>query len=41
MKVLGHRIHFEPPKEEKLSTKNKSVEFMPSPKCPLFGGSPV
>ena len=30
---------FEPPKEEKLSAKNKSVEFMMSPKCPLFGDS--
>ena len=32
-------IHFEPPKEENLSTKNKLVEFMSSPKCPLCGGS--
>ena len=32
-------IHFESPKEENLSTKNKSAEFMLSPKCPLFGGS--
>ena len=29
-------IHFEPPKEEYLSTKNKSVEYMLSRKCPLF-----
>ena len=34
-------IHFEPPKEENLSTKNKSAEFMSSPKSPLFGGSSV
>ena len=32
-------IHFEPPKEENLSTKSKSIEFMSNPKCPLFGGS--
>ena len=32
-------IHFVPPKEENLSTKNKSAEFMPAPKCSLFGGS--
>ena len=34
-------IHFEPPKEDNLSTKNKSAEFMLSPKCPLFRGSTV
>ena len=34
-------IHFEPPKEENLSTKNKLAEFMSSPKCPKFGGSTV
>ena len=34
-----HTIHFEPPKEESLSTKNKSAKFLLSPKCPLFGGT--
>ena len=34
-------MYFEPPKEENLSTKNKSVEFMLPPKCPLFGGFTV
>ena len=31
----------EPPNEENLSTKKKSDEFISSPKCPIFGGSPV
>ena len=34
-------IHFEPPKVENLSTKNKSADFMSSPKCPLFRGYTV
>ena len=34
-------IHFEPPKEENLSTKNKSATFSLSLKCPSFGGSTV
>ena len=34
-------IHFEPPKEEHISIKNKSAEFMLSSKCPIFGGSTV
>ena len=34
-------IHFEPPKEDNLSTKSKSAEFMSSPECPLCGGSTV
>ena len=34
-------MYFEPPKEENLSTKNKSAGFMLSPKCPLFGGFTV
>ena len=30
---------FEPPNENNLSTKNKSAEFVPVQKCPLFRGS--
>ena len=32
-------VQLEPPKEENLSTKNKGVEFMPSPKCHLSEAS--
>ena len=34
-------IHFEPPKEDNVSTKDKTSEFILSPTCPLFGGSTV
>ena len=34
-------IDFEPPKEDNLSTKDKTAEFILSPMCPLFGGSTV
>ena len=34
-------LHFEPPKEDNLSTKDKTAEFILSPTCPLFGGSTV
>ena len=32
-------IHFEHPKEENLSTKNKSAKFISFPKCPSVEGS--
>ena len=32
-------IHFEPSNEDNLSTRNKAAEFLPGPKCPVFGGS--
>ena len=34
-------IHFKPPKEDNLSTKETTAEFIVSPMCPLFGGSTV
>ena len=34
-------IHFEPLKEDNLSTKDTAAEFILSPTCPLFGGSTV
>ena len=34
-------IHFEPPKEDNLSTKDTTAKFISSPKCALFGGSTV
>ena len=34
-------IHFEPPKEDNLSTKDKTTEFILIPRCPLFGGPTV
>ena len=34
-------IHFEPPKEDNLSTKDKTAEFILSSTCPLFRGSTV
>ena len=32
-------MHFEPPKEDNLSTKDRSAAFMLSPKFPLLGDS--
>ena len=37
--IIIPTIQFEPFKEENVSTKNKSDEFMLSMKCPLFRGS--
>ena len=34
-------VHFEPPKEDNLSTNDTTAEFILSPTCPLFGGSTV
>ena len=34
-------IHYDPPKEDNLSTKDTIAEFILSPKCPLFRGSTV
>ena len=33
--------NLEPPKEDDLSIKDKTAEFILSPICPLFGGSTV
>ena len=34
-------VHLEPLKEDNLSIKDKTAEFILSPTCPLFGGSTV
>ena len=34
-------VHLEPLKEDNLSVKDKTAEFILFPTCPLFGGSTV
>ena len=34
-------VHLEPLKEDSLSIKDKTAEFILSPTCPLFRGSTV
>ena len=40
-KIAFHNYTFEPLKEDNLSTKNKTAEFILSLTCPLVGGSTV